>query len=61
VGRKHLWQPPALLMRMMTGVVSDVISRSLRVSNRHFKAVSKWNPAVPNARIGWSRLGEEST
>ena len=61
VGRKHLWQPPAVLMRMMTGVVSDVISRSLRVSNRRFKAVSTWNPSVPDARIGWSRLGEKST
>jgi nucleoside-diphosphate-sugar epimerase len=61
VGRKHLWQPPAVLMRMMTGVVYDIISRSLRISNRRFKAVSKWNPSVPNARMGWSRLGEEST
>jgi 2-alkyl-3-oxoalkanoate reductase len=60
VGRKHLWQPPAVLMRMVTGVVYDVISCSLRISNRRFKAVSKWNPSVPNARIGWSRLGEES-
>jgi nucleoside-diphosphate-sugar epimerase len=61
VGRKHLWRPPAVLMRMMTGVVYEVISRSLRVSNRRFKAVSKWNPSVPNARVGWARLGEEST
>lgn len=60
VGRKHLWQPPAVLMRMMTGVVYEVISRSLRVSNRRFKAVSNWNPSVPNARIGWSLLGEKS-
>ena len=37
VGRKHLWQPPALLMRVMAGVVYDMMSRSLRVSNRHFK------------------------
>ncbi len=59
VGRKHLWQPPTVLMRVMTGVVYDIISRSLRISNRRFKAVSKWNPSVPNARIGWSRLGEE--
>lgn len=60
VGRKHLWQLPAVLMRMMTGVVYDSISRSLRISNRRFKAMSKWNPSVPNARMGWSRLGEES-
>jgi nucleoside-diphosphate-sugar epimerase len=61
VGRKHLWLPPALLMRMMMGVVYDVNSRSLRVSNRRFKAVSTWNPVVPNARVGWLRLGEERT
>jgi len=60
VGRQHLWRPPAVLMRMMTGVVYDIITRSLRISNRHFKAVSKWNPSVPNARVGWSRLEEES-
>jgi nucleoside-diphosphate-sugar epimerase len=60
VGRKHLWQPPAMLMRMMTGVVYDVICRSLRISNRRFKAVSTWNPSVPNARVGWTRLAEES-
>ncbi len=60
VGRQHLWRPPAVLMRMMTGVVYDIITRSLRISNRRFKAVSKWNPSVPNARVGWSRLGEES-
>jgi nucleoside-diphosphate-sugar epimerase len=60
VGRKHLWQLPAVLLRMVTGVVYDIISRSLRVSNRRFKAVSNWNPSVPNARIGWSLLGEKS-
>jgi len=60
VGRQHLWRPPAVLMRMMTGVVYDAVSRSLRISNRRFKAVSHWNPSVPNARMGWSRLGEES-
>jgi 2-alkyl-3-oxoalkanoate reductase len=61
VGRQRLWQPPAVLMRMMTGVVYEIISRSLRISNRRFKAVSTWHPSVPNARMGWSRLGEEST
>src|SRR6266699_5210385 len=60
VGRKHLWQPPAVLMRMVTGVVYDIISRSLRVSNCRFKAVSSWQPLVPDAQVGWSRLGAES-
>ena len=60
VGRKHLWQPPAVLMRMMTGVIYDMMSRSLRVSNRRFKAVSSWQPLVPDARVGWARIGAES-
>jgi hypothetical protein len=52
VGRKYLWQPPALLMRVMAGVVYDMMSRSLRVSNRHFHEVSGWQPLVANARVG---------
>jgi 2-alkyl-3-oxoalkanoate reductase len=60
VGRKHLWQPPAVLMRMMAGVVFEMMSRSLRVSNRRFKAVSGWQPLVLNARVGWAHIGEES-
>lgn len=60
VGRKHLWQPPALLMRVMAGVVYDMISRSLRVSNRHFKEGSDWQPLVATARVGWARVIEES-
>lgn len=60
VGRKHLWQPPALLMRVMTGVVYNLMSRSLRVSNWRFKEVSGWQPAVPSARLGWARMTDES-
>ena len=60
VGRKHLWQPPALLMRMMTGVVYKMMSRSLRISNRRFKEVSGWLPEVPDARLGWARITEEN-
>ena len=60
VGRKRLWQPPPVLMRMVTGVVYDMLSRSLRVSNRRFKAVSSWQPLVPDAHVGWARIGGES-
>lgn len=60
VGRRHLWQPPALLMRVMAGVVYDMMSRSLRVSNRRFKEVSGWQPTVPDARVGWARISEEN-
>jgi 2-alkyl-3-oxoalkanoate reductase len=61
VGRKRLLPLPDLLMRLLTGVKYDDMHRSLRISNRRFKAVSNWSPAVPNARIGWLRLGEESS
>ncbi len=61
VGRKHLLPLPDLLMRLLTGVKYDDMHRSLRISNRRFKAVSNWTPAVPNARVGWRRLIEESS
>ena len=55
-GRKRLLHIPAPLMRMMTGVVYDMLSRSLRISNRHFKGVADWRPEVTNARDGWARI-----
>jgi hypothetical protein len=47
-------------MRVLLGTKYDDIHRSLRIANQRFKAVSNWNPAVPNARVGWARLVEES-
>jgi 2-alkyl-3-oxoalkanoate reductase len=60
VGHNHLLPLPDLLMRILTGTKYDDMSRSLRISNRHFKAVSNWQPTVPNARLGWVRIGQES-
>ena len=60
VGRKHLLPLPDLLLRMLLGTKYDDIHRSLRISNRRFKAVSNWQPAVSNARVGWARIVEES-
>ncbi len=59
VGRNHLRPLPDLLMRILIGTKYDDIHRSLRISNRRFKAVSNWNPTVPNARVGWARIVEE--
>jgi nucleoside-diphosphate-sugar epimerase len=59
VGRKRLLHLPTPVMRMLTGVVYDVMSRSLRVSNRRFKEASGWQPEVPNARVGWACLAKE--
>lgn len=58
VGRKRLFVLPDLLMRMMTGAKYADTSRSLRISNRLFKAVSSWQPTVPNARIGWDLMAQ---
>lgn len=60
VGRKHLLALPDLLMRLLMGTKYDDMSRSLRISNRRFKEVSSWQPTVPNAWIGWARIGQES-
>lgn len=60
VGRKHLLLVPDLLMRLLTGTKYADMSRSLRISNRRFKEVSGWQPTVPNARIGWARIAQES-
>jgi hypothetical protein len=45
-------------MRVMTGVVYDIMSRSLRISNHRFKEVADWRPEVSNARDGWARIAE---
>ncbi|HZU70078.1 MAG TPA: NAD(P)-dependent oxidoreductase [Ktedonobacteraceae bacterium] len=56
VGRKRLLHIPAPIMRMMLGVIYDMMCRSLRISNRRFKEVSDWKPEVTNAREGWARI-----
>jgi nucleoside-diphosphate-sugar epimerase len=58
VGRKRLFVLPDPLMRLMTGAKYGDISRSLRISNRLFKAVSSWQPTVPNARMGWKLMAQ---
>jgi hypothetical protein len=46
-------------MHLFTGVVYDMVSRSLRISNRHFKEISGWKPLVVSAREGWAQLAQE--
>lgn len=60
VGHKHLLHIPAPLMRMMLGVVYDLMSRSLRISNSRFKEVADWRPEVTNAHDGWERIAGAS-
>ena len=56
---KHLLALPGPLMHLFTGVVYDMVSRSLRISNRHFKEISGWKPLVVSAREGWAQLAQE--
>ena len=59
VGRKHLLALPRPLLHLFSGVAYDQISRSLRISNRHFKEISGWKPLVVSAREGWAQLVQE--
>jgi len=58
VGRKRLLIMPDVVMRLLLGAKYADMSRGLRISNRRFKAVSTWQPQIPNARSGWQRLVE---
>ena len=58
VGRKRLFVLPDLLTRLMTGAKYADTSRSLRISNRLFKAVSSWQPTVSSARLGWDLVAQ---
>ena len=59
VGRAHLLALPGPLLHLFSGVAYDQISRSLRISNRHFKEISGWKPLVVSAREGWAQLAQE--
>jgi nucleoside-diphosphate-sugar epimerase len=47
--------PPALV-RLMMGPASSVFTRSQRVANTMFKAVSPWRPRHPSAREGFQAV-----
>lgn len=59
VGRRRLIGLPPGVVRVLGGKVVVALSTSQRVSNRRFREVTDWAPAVPNARIGLSRLAAE--
>lgn len=46
---------PAWMARMM-GSMGELLSRSLRVSNRKFRQASGWAPRHPSLREGWPAL-----
>jgi len=58
VGRERLHALPRWLMSMLASATVDALSRSQRISNRRFKAVTDWTPTVPDARLGWERIAD---
>lgn len=58
VGRKSLFRPPVLLVRLAAGRSAAALARSQRVSNRRFREATGWAPHVPDARQGWRRIAE---
>ena len=40
-------------MRWLLGSLGEIMSRSLRISNRKLKSVSSWAPEFPSVREGW--------
>jgi nucleoside-diphosphate-sugar epimerase len=48
----HPRMPPKWLAGL-TGSLGKTLGRSIRVSNRRFRAASGWAPRYPNAREGW--------
>lgn len=57
VQKKRLRRLPRLLTGLATGsAMSEMGSRSQRVSNRRFKEATGWQPVVRSAREGWAQL-----
>jgi nucleoside-diphosphate-sugar epimerase len=56
VGRRHLLLPPRWLAAFAVGPAAPAFADSQRVSNRRFKEVTGWAPAVPDARAGFAHL-----
>ena len=53
VGRRRLFRLPNWLMTMLSGAAAGMASRSQRLSNRRFKELTSWKPAVPAMQEGW--------
>jgi 2-alkyl-3-oxoalkanoate reductase len=55
-GRRWVLPLPAWLMRMMAGPTWEAFTRSLRISNRHFRQATGWAPVVRNVVEGIALL-----
>lgn len=61
VDRRELLRVPSLVLRWSVGAeLMEILTRSLRVSNRRFKEATAWRPQVCSARNGWARITDKS-
>lgn len=60
VGKKRLFRVPNGLIKMLSGVSADLITRSQRVSNQRFRQATSWQPTVSTVKQGWSLIADPS-
>jgi nucleoside-diphosphate-sugar epimerase len=53
-------QPPVWAALLM-GTIGEMLSRSLRISNRKLRGTTGWAPGYPSAREGWPAVVSEMT
>ncbi len=51
--RVALPRPFPTWMKVLSGSLGELMSRSLRISNRKLRSQSAWQPIYPSAREGW--------
>jgi len=59
LGKRISWSIPG--MARMGGAKTEYFRRSVRVSNRKFKAATGWVPAYPAPDLGWQQVVAETS
>jgi hypothetical protein len=57
-GCKPARHVPLWLVRLLLGAGTEALTRSQRVKNTMFEAVSPWRPRFPSVRQGWRAVAE---
>jgi len=47
---------PPVWLTALTGSLGELLSRSVRVSNRKLRSMSRWEPKYPSVRDGWPAM-----
>lgn len=59
VERRRIFMLPESMARLTVGSeIAAVMSRSQRVSNRHFKEITAWTPQMTDSRTGWRQVAD---